>query len=614
MTPKKKGIVKEVKLVEWKTTLLVILPFIAYYPSLNHDFVNWDDIVYIMNNDLIKSFDADNLTRLFSSFFMGNYHPITLLSFMADYHLFKFAAPGYHFHNLILHIINGLLVYAFIFYLFKRNRTLALTVALIFALHPMHVESVAWVSERKDLLYTTFFILALISYLFFILQRKRSLYILTLALFVLSCLAKAQAVTLPVVLLLIDYVSFRKITFKVLSEKIPFFILSAVFGTIAIFAQKQSGYVNPIGIEYWQSFFYAPYGLALYLLKFILPVNQTAVYEYPITPESALPWFIYLSPVVLIALLAITIKIWKKYPGITFGMLFFTTTIFPVLQFLPVGGTVIAERYTYIPYIGLGLVVALLLQAYMSKLATIYKYLPDILRGTLLLIMIFLTYYRTQTWENSISLWTDVINKNPQCLQAYNNRAFMYFENQDFDKALNDLTKGISLDPQDKKGLNFYASRALIYKQKGVLQQALQDFTLAIRFNPQKSQNFLDRGILYTDYLARYDSGISDFKHYLAANPEDQNGINDLGIAYYKNNNFDSARVCFLKILKSDSTSGNTHKLLANIYYLKKDYSSAYIHSIRAQQYGAQIDSTLMLFLVTHVNKSASIPVAAAGQ
>ena len=599
MSAKKKTPLKEEKLLNWKILFLIAVSFIAYYPTLSHDFVNWDDIAYIMNNKMITSFSWENLRKIFSTYFMGNYHPLVILSFSFDYHFFKLAAPGYHVHNLILHILDAFLIYTFFFHLLKKNSNIAITIALLFALHPMHVESVAWVSERKDVLYTAWYFLALLSWLFFLKTNKYSYYFLALGCFIVSNLSKAQAVTLPVVLILIDYFHARKPDLKMVLEKIPFFAISLVFGIVAIFAQKASNYINPMGIPVSQSLFYAPYSVWVYLVKFVVPFNQIGVYEYPVTAQGAMPFYMYLSPVIFLLFLAAVVKTWKSNRFVTFGLLFFMVTIFPVLQFLPVGGSVVSERYTYIPYLGLSLIAAVAFWNYRSALQVSKRNLADGAAILVLIIFSFLTWNRTLVWKDSIALWTDVIEKNPESAQAYTNRAFMYNENKELDKALKDLTYGIKLDPNDAKKLNFYASRAYIYKKMDAYALAVKDYTSAINKNPGDYKPYLDRGIMYTDRLGKYDSGISDFKKYLEHMPGDVDAIFNLGVAFYKNNDPDSAKKYFLKIVGVNPANGQAHNLLANIYYRQKNYTEAYNHAILAKQCGINVDNNLITFLTS---------------
>lgn len=594
MAIKKKTIIREEKLLNWNVLILIGFTFLAYVATMGYDFVNWDDIVYIMNNDMITSLSWINLKKIFSSYFMGNYHPFILLSFLFDFQLFKFSAHGYHVHNLLLHLVNSFLVYAFFFHLLKKNVKTAITIAMIFAIHPMHVESVAWISERKDLLYTAYYFLSLLAYLFYI-QRGRKLYFyLSLLLFVFSNFSKAQAVTLPVVLILIDYFTNRKFDWKTVLEKVPFFILSLVFGIVAIFAQKEMNYINPIGLSAFQSLFYAPYSLWVYLFKFLIPVNQLSLYEYPLTPDGNLPFYIYFSPVIFLLFIWVIWKTWKSNSYVTFGLLFFLATIFPVLQFLPVGGAIVSERYTYIPYIGLSIIVSMAFWEYRTKLILKNRRMMDYAGIFILALMVLLTWNRTKVWKDSISLWTDLIEKNPACLQAYSNRASFHNEMKDFDKAISDLNEAIKLDVNDSKKLNLYFSRAMMYKKTGKFDSAIIDYSKNIEIYPASYKSYLDRGILYTDQFGKYTEGINDFKSYLKLQPNDLNATFNLGVAFYKNHDPDSARVYFVKVVNLDPANGKAYNLLMTICYQLKDYTAAYKYATLAGQCGIKVDVAML--------------------
>ncbi len=568
MASKKKITLKDESLLNWKIILLLMLSFIEFFPTLKNDFVNWDDIVYIMNNDMITTFSWNNLGRIFSTYFMGNYHPFIILSFAFDYHLFILSPHGYHFHNLLLHVLNSFLVYTFFFHLLKKNVNTAVTIALLFAIHPMHVESVAWVSERKDVLYTAYFFLSLISYLLYLRKGKTSFFLLTLLFFVFSLLSKAQAVTLPLVLFLVDYFLSRKFEWKIVLEKIPFLILSVIFGIVAVYAQKANSFINPSGIPLFESLFYAPYGICVYLAKFLFPCYQTAFYIYPLTLQGAVPFYIFFSPVIFIALALVIWKTWKndqdKY--VTFGLLFFLTTIFPVLQFLPVGPALIAERYTYIPYIGLAAIIAIFFWKKRPALTVQGKRILDAASALLIVVLFLLTWNRNLVWKDSVSLWTDVIEKSPRCIPARINRAFIYNENKQYEEALGDLTEGARLDSTD---FTFYKNKGIIYDHIGKYDLALANYSKALKYNNEEYKCHLLRGILYTDKFARYDSGIADFKKYLTHSPNDPDANFNLGVANYKKGNYDSARACCLKVLTLDHDNAQAQQLIKNIDLVK---------------------------------------------
>ena len=572
--------------------ILGVVTFVAFYPSMGNGFVNWDDVVYIMNNDMIKTLSFHNLAKMFSSFFMGNYHPVTILSFAVDYSLFNLNPQGYHVHNLLLHIIDAVLVYFVAWHLFRKNTLVAFIVSMLFAIHPMHVESVAWVSERKDLLYTLYFLLAMLSYIFYVRTREKKYFYYTLACFLVSLLAKAQAVTLPVVLLLIDYLLARKTDAKMFMEKIPFFALSLLFGIIAILAQKADDSINPVGLSLVNSMFYAQYSIAVYLFKLLLPVNLTCLYEYPFTAAGEIPFYVYLSPVIVVMLFIIIWKTWKKSPETCFGLLFFLVVIFPVLQFLPVGKAIVAERYSYIPYIGLFLIIAVLFVKLRDRMkSTVYKKTLDYLGAGVILTLCLLTWNRTLVWADSVSLWTDVMQKNPKCMSAYINRSYMYMQYKENEKAIKDCDEGLKIDSTQYK---LYINRGTAYRNLAAYDLALTNFTAAILKNPKSYDTYLDRGILYTDRLNKIDSGISDFRYFLKFRPDDIHGNYNLSVAYYKKPNYDSSLFFSEKTLVLSPDYPDAHYMCAIAWAAKQDFVKAYEHGSKAQSLGFGIDSKLL--------------------
>ena len=583
--------------------LVVAATFVAFYPSLGNDFVNWDDVVYIMNNDMIRKLSFDNIIKIFSSFFMGNYHPFTLLSFAFDYSVFNLNSGGYHFHNLIIHLVNAVFVYFVTWHLFKKNNLIAFIVSMLFAIHPMHVESVAWVSERKDLIYTMYFLLSMLAYIFYNKTGRNKYLLMSLVGFVFSLLSKAQAVTLPVVLLLIDYYFERKPSVKLFLEKAPFFALSLIFGIVAILAQKADDSINPVGISLVNSLFYAQYSIWVYLYKLLLPVKLTCLYNYPFTDNGGIPFYIYLSPSILILLAFVLYKTYKNHKAIFFGSLFFLVVIFPVLQFLPVGQAIVAERYSYIPYIGLFVVVGVLFVQFRDSLKTSDK------KNTLnyagvgaILLLCILTFNRTKVWADSVSLWTDVMNKNPKCLAAYVNRSYMNIQYKNYEKVIADCDKGLAIDSTHYK---LYINKGTAFRHLGMYEEAVKEFTTTIRINPQSYDTYLDRGIIYNDNLNQVRKGISDFRFFLKFRPENKNGNYNLAVAYYKQQVYDSSLYYCNKTIELANDYAGAYYISALLYDIKQDFAKAYEFGSKAQTLGYGIEPALL----TKWQKNANVLV-----
>jgi hypothetical protein len=276
----------------------VIITYICFSNALKNDFTNWDDPGYVIDNALVKSLSFDNLKAIFSTYVMGNYHPVAILSLAIDFYFHQLDPHGFHATSVILHLINVLLVFLFVQKL--SNRLIAAFIAaVLFGIHPMHVESVSWVAERKDLLYVLFYMASIIAYTLFIKKEKNKTvyYAASIALFILSLLSKGQAVTLPVILLLIDYYSSRTFDKKVFLEKIPFFAISIVMGVVAVLAQKESGAIADMPNHAWYDrIFFASYSFINYIWKMILPLNLSAYYPYPVKQGNFYPSFFYAAP------------------------------------------------------------------------------------------------------------------------------------------------------------------------------------------------------------------------------------------------------------------------------------------------------------------------------
>jgi tetratricopeptide (TPR) repeat protein len=405
-------------------------------------------------------------------------------------------------------------------------------------------------------------------------------------------LAKAQAVTLPVVLLLIDYLTTRKADARLFLEKIPFFALALVFGIIAILAQKADESINPVGISVLNSLFYAQYSIWVYFFKLAFPVNLTCLYTYPFNDDGTVPVYVYLSPLIIPVLLGAIYLTRKKYKEVCFGILFFIVVIFPVLQFLPVGQAIVAERYSYIPYIGLFFIMAWFFNKYRSQMKTPGK--KALLNYTgigVLLLFSLLTWNRTKVWADSVALWTDVMKKDPECLSAYVNRSYMYIQYKQYDLAIKDCDAGLALDSTHYK---LYINRGTAYRDMAVYDLALKNFTQAIETYPKSFDTYLDRGILYTDQFNQYDSGIADFRYFLRFRPNDKNGNYNLSVAYYKKQVLDSALFYCKRTLDLSPDYPGAHFVCALVYAARQDFPKAYEHGARAQRLGFGMDQALL--------------------
>ena len=523
--------------------LILLVTIIIYIPTFNAGFV-WDDINYIQNNELIHTFDIGGIL---SDYVMGNYHPVTILVFAIEYQIFGLDETGYHLVNLLLHLANVLLVYYAILLLTKKEMV-ALVTALLFSIHPLHTESVAWISELKDLLYSCFFFGAYIFYIKYLDSKKREYYLLALLLFLLSLLSKAMAASLPVLLMLTDYFKQRKFTMKMVVEKTPFFLLAIIFGIVAILAQRSSDAIQDIS-EYsiLQRIVFASYGFLTYMWKAILPLNQSAFYPYPVTGGESLGVQFYIFPLLVLLLLVFVFYSQRFTKKIFFGVGFFAVTVALVLQLLPVGNAVMADRYSYIPLFG----IFYLMAEGFSWLWNRFGRRAAI--SILALFTVFFsitTFLRNRVWKDGITLWADVISKFPKEAIGYNNRGGIYLGNKQYNSALADLNKSIELRPDYAEALNnrgvilseykryneaindlnraiklapnypeAYNNRGTILLEMKRYQEALHDINKAIELRPRYAQAYYNRGLVFMDEM-KYDLAIKDYEKALEIKPD----------------------------------------------------------------------------------------------
>ena len=493
--------------------MILAIPAISFFPCLKNDFLNWDDQQYVTENKTITELSWRNIETIFDWTYMGHYHPLTILSYSVEYRFFKLNPFIYHLTNLILHLMNGLLVFCLMMML-KGGVLTSLVVSLLFGIHPLHVESVAWISERKDVLYSLFFLGSMVVYLTYLKTRGKRFYFLSLFLFLLSLLSKSMAVTFPLVLFLCDYLFDRKFDRKSLVEKIPFLAIAFIFGIMAFFAQGSPEIMSQKpSSPFSKNIFIISEVLISYFPKLIFPINLSCIYPY--VKGSAGFWsYVYLTTI--IGCLIAGILLGKYNKKITFGTLFFYITILPTLP-----AENIADRYLYIPSIGIFFIAAEgFYWLYRSKLEPIkiVKPILAILLIGILSTFSFLTWERCQVWRDSLSLWNDVLKNYPDTPIAYNNRGEAYLRKGDYNRAIFDYDQALRINPNFYKVYTFYDNRGAAYLMKGDYERAIADFHQALRIKPNDANAYYNRGTAYFN-KEDFEEAIADFNKALEINP-----------------------------------------------------------------------------------------------
>lgn len=492
--------------------IIAVVTLFSFSPAFKNSFISWDDDRSVFENrNLSKPIPEAAVYYFQPNYVLGNYIPLTMITYALTYRIAGIDPPTFHTVNILIHLANVLLVFWFIYLISGKKPLVAGIVSLFFGIHPMHVESAAWVSELKDVLYGFFFIAGLIAYCKYLERKghlpdtedgmskikeptpsdKQSSYRLiglTMIFFMLSTLSKPAAIVFPLVLLLLDFYYKRKFNKWAWIEKLPFFVISVIFGIIAIKAQRSENLI----VDYYpvsQRLFFASYAFLSYIGKLFLPINLSIFYPYPNVIGGHLPYVYYAAPLIVIALFYGVYRTLRYTRLIAFGFLFFFAGLILVLQFLSVGIAIMADRYTYIPYVGLLFIIAMgfdkLYRTDKPKLKP-YRSVAVITMISFALTCSYLTQARCAVWENDDSVYTDLVNKFPEDPVALNSKGYLLFEQGRFDESLNLLTKAIQVKPDFKKAYINLINVYLELKDYGnatkitdsVLKQAPADFNL----------------------------------------------------------------------------------------------------------------------------------------
>jgi len=456
----------------------------AFWGSLDNGFTNWDDDTLVVNNELIREISIENLLAAGASSYASAQGPLPYLSLAADWAMGGLDPTVFHRTALVIHVANCLILFALLGCL-GLGRPGAFFGAMLFGLHPLHVESVAWISERKDLLCAFFFFCALYFYQGWAVGKSRTRLGLCLAAFVLALASKSMAITLPLVLLLQDRLAHRRLGWRLLVEKVPFIVPATAVALVTWFAQKGS-MPREGALDLIANILIAIRGLAFYLAKLALPANLSAFYPYPESISLMEPRFALAVGMVIVA--AIVLYRWRRRaPRAVFGALFFLVTLLPVLKIVPVGNAAAADRYTYIPSAGILLIAGILAARLWERAAQLRT--PGAGRAVLCLasVTIFatlgtVTFERCEVWRDSETLWRDVIAKYPEVSVAHYNLGLALRAEGDTAGALTCYREAVRIDPRDAEAHNNIAG-ILIDREE--YEEAWPHCAQALRIDPE---------------------------------------------------------------------------------------------------------------------------------
>ena len=508
------------------TILIVSLLLIgcAYYRVLGNGFISFDDPDYVTDNGFVRQgFTPEALAWAFTSIDYCNWHPLTWLSHMLDVRLYWLSPAGHHLTNLLFHWANTVLLATFLLRItgaFRRS----LAVALLFALHPLHVESVAWVAERKDVLSAFFWFLTLHAYVSYARRPAAGRYLLVLGCFLLGLMAKPMVVTLPLVLLLLDFwplERFRPGTggetsispWRLAAEKLPLLLLSAASSVITFVAQKGGGAVAPLDTSLPANAGNALVSYAVYLEKMVWPLRLA--FLYPFDVHGLTPWRLAGTALFLAAVSLLVVLIGKNRRYLVTGWLWYLVTLLPVIGLVRVGPQAMADRYTYLPLTGVFIMVVW----GAAELAAGSRRRERLAAGAgvaVLLVLFLLTWRQTAYWRDSLTLYNHALAVTEDNWLAHNNLGTEYLMHGDVERAVWHYQEAIRINPRFDRAHN---NMGRLYLGRDMLPEALEEFKKAVECNPRFATARLNLGHTWLQ-LGRRDLALEQYEALRAINPK----------------------------------------------------------------------------------------------
>ncbi len=569
------------KLLQWWSysyiwvCLIAILSitFVTFYPSLQGNFIpTWDDYGYAVSNPYINQLSLESVKGMFSNALYGTYNPLTTLSFAIEKHFFGTNPFVHRLTNLLLHLINIVLV----FWLFIRLRVkllAALIASILFAIHPMRVESVAWITERKDVLFAAFYLSALISYIYYFRYKSPKYYIFCLFLMVLSLFSKIQAVALPLSMLAIDYYLRRKWHWKIIAEKIPFFMLSLIFGLVGIYFIKEAGGFNVTSnLEWYDRLIMGGYSLGTYLYKSLIPYPLSAYYPYPSKVVGWFPIIYYIAPFLVLLFMISTLLTHRVTRVVLFGIGFFLLNIVFLLQVVEAGAGFISDRFSYIAYIGLFFILAQFF-TYVSQKKPHWRWGLIAIMGLYLIGLAATSFERNKVWLNDGTLWTDVLQKYPDVSFAYTSRGGYHAQKGRYQAAIADYDQYITLRPHNLEGYHERGKTHLQFKQ---YEKGIRDFREALKIKSTHLKSYEFKGMAEME-LGKYADAIETYTRLLQSpkGKKNHNAYLQRANAFAKLQNFQAAVNDYNKLLQLQPGNSTAYLRRGGIYFQLQQYDAA---------------------------------------
>ena len=584
------GAVTERRAVPAVCLALILAVWFIYGQTRDHEFVNFDDNEYVYENDQIKrGLSLDNAVLAFSGIQVHNWHPLTTLSNMVDVELYGLAPGGHHLTSVLLHAATAVLLFVLL-----RTMTGALWpsafAAALFAVHPLRVESVAWIAERKDVLSGLFFMLTLLAYVRY--TRRRSAgegplgsgtYWLALLMFALGLMSKSMLVTLPFLLLLLDFWPLQRLApgtawpalRLLLLEKVPFLMLAVASSVVTVFAQSTAIESSAALTIPWR-LANAVVAYGTYAWQMFYPVDLAAFYPHQ---GSGLPrWKIGLGALLLAVASGLALAAWRRWPYVLVGWLWYLGLLVPVIGILQVGSQAGADRYTYLPQIGLCIVLAFG-AADLSRAWQLQRVV--LVTGALAVLapLLLLAHAQTAWWRDSVSLWTHALASTERNSRAHYNLGAALGRLARYDEAVPQLASALEIEPgyaeahynlgvalgrlgRGAEAISHY-QRAIALRpdmaearndlggalaEQGRWEEALVQYREAVRLNPQNAASLSNLGMV-EGQLGQLSAAIGSYQASLALRPDNADARGNLGTLLGRAGRWTEALASFAKAL-----------------------------------------------------------------
>jgi len=542
--------------------LLIFITIAVYLRTVGHQFILFDDTLYITNNPAVKDgLKIGTIIWAFTTSVASNWHPVTWLSHMLDVQLFGLKPAGHHLMSVVLHAISAFLLY-YTLARITRAPWQSLFVAILFALHPLHVESVVWVAERKDVLSGLFWTLTILLYARYVEKPGAGRYLATLACFAVGLMSKPMLVTLPVVLLMLDYWPLGRLNREpggeceapqprlatLVTEKVPFLALSVLSSVITIYAQHHGGAMAnldkaPLGLRAAN----AVIAYSRYLADTFWPHDLAILYPFP--REIALGQLV-VAVVAIILISAGVFIVGRKDPWLRVGWLWFLVTLLPVIGLIQVGGQSHADRYTYIPLTGLFIIISWGVPRLLER----WKYYREaviLLAGFAVCGMGALTWKQIGYWKDSITLFQHTLSVTSNNYLILNNYGIALDQKGDFEAALKLYQQALQVWPRSAHAHNNIGA---VYARKGMYAEAIGHYQEALQIKPDYLMAKVNMGRALSG-IGKNEEAVQIFEQVLQQDPSFGDAHLNLALLYLKSGARDKAMPHYQQVLKQDPRS-----------------------------------------------------------